>query len=134
MAKSLPEFYADYDGTKIFWKFWDFDQKNPVLKFDVFFAIISTWLHNYVPEFGCMAHFFHASQDEPKRFWNFKNFTKFRNEVWVPPFLINSWSPFDVIVTFISCTGFQSRLNSEKFQNFRIRAKIDIFERNWQKW
>ena len=26
MVKSWPEFYADYDGTNCFWKFWDLDQ------------------------------------------------------------------------------------------------------------
>ena len=68
MAKSWPEFYADYDGTKIFWKFWDFDQNNPVLKFDVFFAIISTWLHNYVPKFGLHGSFFTLNKMSQKDF------------------------------------------------------------------
>jgi len=49
MAKSWPEFYADYDGMKSFGKFGDLDQNNPVFKFDTFFAIILTCLHNYVP-------------------------------------------------------------------------------------
>ena len=57
MAKSWPEFYADYDGTKFFWKFLGFDQNNPVLKFDTFFAIISTCLHNNLPKFGVHGSF-----------------------------------------------------------------------------
>jgi len=57
MAKSWPEFYADYDGTQCFWKFWDFDQNNPVLKFDTFFAIISTCLHNNKLKFGVNVSF-----------------------------------------------------------------------------
>ena len=68
MAKSWPEFYADYDGPKIFWKFRDFDQNNPVLKFDVFFAIISTWLHNYVPKFGLHGSFFTLNKMSQKDF------------------------------------------------------------------
>ena len=68
MAKSWPEFYADYDGTKIFWKFCDFDQNNPVLKFEIFFAIISTWLHNYVPKFGLHGSFFTLNKMSQKDF------------------------------------------------------------------
>ena len=57
LAKSWPEFHADHDGTKSFWKFWDFDQNNPFYKFDTFFAIISTCLHNYIPKFGVHSSF-----------------------------------------------------------------------------
>ena len=57
VVKSWPEFYADYDGIKNFWKFWDFDQNNPVLKFDTFFAIIPTCLDNNVPKFGVHGSF-----------------------------------------------------------------------------
>ena len=57
VAKSWPEFYADYDGTKIFWKFWDFDQNNPVLKFDVFSQLFRPGCITTYPNSGCMAHF-----------------------------------------------------------------------------
>ena len=43
-SKSLfwkTNFYADYDGTNSFWKLFDLDQINPILKFDTFFANIS---------------------------------------------------------------------------------------------
>ena len=68
MVKSWPEFYADHDGTNGFWKFWDLDQNNPVLKFDIFFAIISTWLHNYVPKFGLLGSFFTLNKMSQKDF------------------------------------------------------------------
>ena len=51
MAKSRPEFYADYDGI-IFWKFCDFDQNNPILKLDTFLAIISNCSDNNLLKFG----------------------------------------------------------------------------------
>ena len=68
MAKSWAEFYADYDGIKFFWKFWDFDQNNPVLKFDVFFAIISTCLDNNVPNFGVHGSFLTLNKVSEKDF------------------------------------------------------------------
>ena len=37
----LPEFYADYGGINVFWKFWDIDQNNPTTKFVSFWANIS---------------------------------------------------------------------------------------------
>ena len=76
VAKSWPEFYADYDGTKIFWKFWDFDQNNPVLKFDIFFAIISACLHNYVPKFGQHDSFYTLNKMSQKDFEIFGILTK----------------------------------------------------------
>ena len=52
MTKSWPEFHVDYDDMKSFWKFCNFDQNNPILKFDIFLAIISNCLHNNVTKFG----------------------------------------------------------------------------------
>ena len=43
VAKSWPEFYADYDGTNSFWKFWDLDQNNPSPIFASFSANISVY-------------------------------------------------------------------------------------------
>ena len=57
MVKSWPEFYADHDGTNGFWKFWDFDQNNPVLKFDTFLADISVQVHAIGPKFDLMDSF-----------------------------------------------------------------------------
>ena len=57
MAKAWPEFLADFDGLKSFWKFWDFDQNNPILKFNTFLAIISTCLDNNVLKFGLHCSF-----------------------------------------------------------------------------
>ena len=68
MAKSWPEFYADYDVIKIFWKFWDFDQNNPILKFDTFLAIISTCLDNNVPKFGVHGSFLTLNKMSEKDF------------------------------------------------------------------
>ena len=57
VAKSWPEFYADYDGTNSFWKFWDLDQNNPVLKFVIFSANISVYVHPIGPKFSLMDSF-----------------------------------------------------------------------------
>ena len=54
MVKSWAEFYADHDGTNSFWKFWDLDQNNPVLKFDTFLADISVYVHANGPKFDLM--------------------------------------------------------------------------------
>ena len=68
MAKSWSEFYADYDGIKSFWKLLDFDQNNPVLKFDTFLAIISTCLDNNVPKFGVHDSFLTLNKMSEKYF------------------------------------------------------------------
>ena len=57
VGKSWPDFYADHDGTNGFWKFWDFDQNNPVLKFDTFLADISAQVHAIGPKFDLMDSF-----------------------------------------------------------------------------
>ena len=68
MAKSWSEFYANYDRIKIFGKFWDFDQNNPVLKFDTFFAIISTCLDNKLPKFEVHGSFLTLNKMSEKDF------------------------------------------------------------------
>ena len=47
---SWPEFYADYNEKKIFWKFSIFGQKNPLYNFVLFFANLSTYAHAYAPQ------------------------------------------------------------------------------------
>ena len=72
MIKSWPEFYADYDGTNSFWKFWDLDQNNPVLKFVLFSANISVYKHAIGPEFGLMDSFLTLNKMAEQVFENSK--------------------------------------------------------------
>ena len=72
MVKSWPEFYADYDGTNSFSKFWDLDQNNPVLKFVIFSANISVYVHPIGPEFGLMDSFLTLNKMTEQVFENSK--------------------------------------------------------------
>ena len=72
MVKSWPEFYADYDGTNSFWKFWDLDQNNPVLKFVIFSANISVYVHPIGPKFGLMDSFLTLNKMTEQVFENSK--------------------------------------------------------------
>ena len=57
MVISWPDFYAGHDGMNGFWKFLDFDQNNPIYKFDTFWAIISAYVQVYGPKFDLMDSF-----------------------------------------------------------------------------
>ena len=48
--------------------FCDFDQNNPIYKFDIFFVIISTCLHYYVPEIGVKGSFLTLEKMSQKDF------------------------------------------------------------------
>ena len=57
MVISWPDFYADFDCANGFWKFFDFDQNNPLSKFATFWATISVQVHSYGPKFDLMDSF-----------------------------------------------------------------------------
>ena len=72
MVKSWPEFYSDYDGSNSFWKFWDLDQKNPVLKIVIFSANILVYEHPIGPKLGLMDSFLTLNKMTEEVFENSK--------------------------------------------------------------